>query len=55
MYFLTARIIISKSICPMEDKQKGPSKENRHDPIIGQALLLDADLVPASHADVSRK
>lgn len=29
-----------------EDKQKGPSKENRHDPIIGQALLLDADLVP---------
>ena len=31
---------------PREDKQKGPSKENRHDPIIGQALLLDADLVP---------
>jgi transposase len=31
---------------PVEDKQKGPSKENRHDPIIGQALLLDADLVP---------
>lgn len=31
---------------PKEDKQKGPSKENRHDPIIGQALLLDADLVP---------
>ena len=31
---------------PYEDKQKGPSKENRHDPIIGQALLLDADLVP---------
>lgn len=31
---------------PCEDKQKGPSKENRHDPIIGQALLLDADLVP---------
>lgn len=31
---------------PAEDKQKGPSKENRHDPIIGQALLLDADLVP---------
>ena len=25
---------------------KGPSKENRHDPIIRQALLLDADLVP---------
>lgn len=31
---------------PCEDKQKGPSKENRRDPIIGQALLLDADLVP---------
>lgn len=31
---------------PAEDKQKGPSKENRHDPIIGQALLLDADLIP---------
>ena len=31
---------------PKEDKQKGPSKENRHGPIIGQALLLDADLVP---------
>jgi len=31
---------------PYEDKQKGPSKENRHAPIIGQALLLDSDLVP---------
>ena len=31
---------------PSGDKQKGPSKENRHDPIIGQALLLDSDLVP---------
>lgn len=31
---------------PREDRQKGPSKENRHDPVIGQALLLDADLVP---------
>ena len=31
---------------PAEDRQKGPSKENRHAPIIGQALLLDADLVP---------
>ena len=31
---------------PCEDKQKGPSKENRHGPIIGQALLLDSDLVP---------
>ena len=29
-----------------EDKQKGPSKEKRTDPIIGQALLLDSDLVP---------
>lgn len=33
---------------PYEDKQKGPSKENRHGPIIGQALLLDADLVPVA-------
>lgn len=33
---------------PLEDKQKGPSKENRHNPIIGQALLLDADLVPVA-------
>ena len=33
---------------PSADKQKGPSKENRHSPIIGQALLLDADLVPVS-------
>ena len=31
---------------PNEDRQKGPSKENRHCPIIGQALLLDSDLVP---------
>ena len=31
---------------PKEDKQKGSSKENRHEPIIGQSLLLDADLVP---------
>ena len=33
---------------PCGDKQKGPSKENRHDRIIGQALLLDADLVPVA-------
>lgn len=33
---------------PYEDKQKGPSKENKHEPIIGQALLLDADLVPVA-------
>ena len=31
-----------------EDKQKGPSKEHRTEPIIGQALLLDADLIPLS-------
>lgn len=31
---------------PKDDRQKGPSKENRKDPIIGQALLLDGDLVP---------
>ena len=33
---------------PADDKQKGPSKENRHSPIIGQALFLDADLVPVA-------
>ena len=33
---------------PRQDKQKGPSKENRHAPIIGQALLLDAELVPVA-------
>ena len=33
---------------PREDKQKGPSKENRMSPVIGQALLLDSDLVPLS-------
>lgn len=31
---------------PFEDKQKGPSKELKPDPIIGQALLLDANLIP---------
>jgi len=29
-----------------DDKQKGPSKENRPNPIIGQALLLDGDGIP---------
>lgn len=33
---------------PADDKQKGPSKENKHSPIIGQALLLDADLIPVA-------
>ncbi len=27
-------------------RRKGPSKENRRDPIIGQALLLDGDMIP---------
>lgn len=31
---------------PKDDKQKGPSKENRKEPIIGQALLLDGDQIP---------
>lgn len=31
---------------PHGDRQKGPSKENRKEPVIGQALLLDADLIP---------
>ncbi len=29
-----------------EDRRNGPSKENRHSPIIGQALLLDEDQIP---------
>ena len=29
-----------------EYRKRGPSKENRHDPIIGQALLLDGDMIP---------
>ncbi len=31
---------------PYEDKQKGPSKEKSNSPIIGQALLLDSDMIP---------
>ena len=31
---------------PSNDKQKGPSKENRKEPIIGQALLLDGNQIP---------
>ncbi len=31
---------------PCDDKQKGPSKENRKEPIIGQALLLDGNQIP---------
>ena len=31
---------------PKNDKQPGPSKEERHLPIIGQALLLDEDQIP---------
>ena len=30
----------------VDDKQRGPSKENRPNPIIGQALLLDGDAIP---------
>lgn len=29
-----------------DDKAKGPSKENRRSPIIGQALMLDAEQIP---------
>lgn len=29
-----------------DDRQKGPSKENRKEPIIGQALLLDGNRIP---------
>ena len=29
-----------------EFRRKGPSKEGRHDPIVGLGLLLDADMIP---------
>ena len=29
-----------------EWRRRGPSKEERHDPIVGQSLLLDADMIP---------
>lgn len=29
-----------------DDRKKGPSKENRHDPIVSQALLLDSEQIP---------
>ncbi len=32
--------------CEDDFRRKGPSKENRHDPIVGMGLLLDADNVP---------
>lgn len=31
---------------PCEDKQKGPSKENRKEPIISMALMLDENQIP---------
>ena len=31
---------------PHEDKQNGPSKEERHLPIIGQGLMLDSNQIP---------
>lgn len=31
---------------PKGDRQKGPSKEKRTDPIIGQALLMDGECIP---------
>lgn len=33
---------------PYDDKQKGPSKENRKNPIIGMGLLLDKNQMPIS-------
>ena len=54
MSFLTAAIYF-KIVLPAEDNQKGPSKESRHVPIIGQALLLDADLVPLAMQMYPRK
>lgn len=34
---------------PFEKKQKGPSKENRKEPIIGLGLLLDANGIPIDY------
>ena len=43
--FLTVQTIILKSMLLVRISRKAP-KEKRTDPIIGQALLLDSDLVP---------
>lgn len=32
--------------CEDDFRRKGSSKENRHDPIVGMGLLLDADMIP---------
>ena len=48
MFFSTVRITILRLTFPMKINRKGLPKKNRHDPIIGQALLLDADLVPVA-------
>ena len=48
MFFSTVRITILRLTCLTKINRKGLHKENRHDPIIGQALLLDADLVPVA-------
>jgi len=43
---LTAQIFTSRSTKKMSSGGRGPSKENRHDPIIGLGLLLDANQIP---------
>lgn len=45
--FLIVRIIILKLTYLIKTNRKNLQK-NRHDPIIGKALLLDVDLVPAA-------
>ena len=46
--FLTARIITLRSICLVKTNRKGRPRRINTDPFIGQALLLDADLVPVA-------
>ena len=55
MYFFDCTNYYFEIDIPRNDKQKGPSKENRLSSIIGQALLLDADLVPYLYANVPGK
>ena len=43
---LIVQTITLKSIRNLLFKKRGPSKENRRDPIVGMGLLLDAQMLP---------
>ena len=54
-YSFRVQLFVRTSLCTnfyfeidKEDnfRRKGPSKENRKDPIVGMGLLLDADQIP---------